>query len=353
MLFHKANVDLSNHEIRINGVSYGAKYRSDHGEAFQVSRVAVSKRTVVPPQTTVHVPCKLEHPINSLFAFQPKRSSTRALLPNAVYMSGQGVCSLPVINDTGCYLTLKKDSMVGSAIEVDDLVDDKLVEDTETDAEVDLCFPDGNEAELVETFNILRTSTETAQLGNCKELPAHLTDLFETSKINLSASDQMKLKELFIEFKDVFSKGDDDLGCFTEMRFQINTSDAAPVKHKLRRTPIGFEKEEEAHLNKMLENGIIRKSTSNWASSPVLVRKKDGTVRYCLDYRDLNSKTVKDRWPLPSISSCLDTLQGNSWLSSLNLASRYWQFLIEEEDISKTAFLTKFGLFEHILYYYY
>ena len=202
--------------------------------------------------------------------------------------------------------------------------------------------------EHVETFNILRTSTETAQLGNCEELPAYLTDLFETSKINLSASDQMKLKELLIEFKDVFSKGDDDLGCFTEMRFQINTSDAAPVKHKLRRTPIGFEKEEEAHLNKMLENGIIRKSTSNWASSPVLVRKKDGTVRYCLDYRDLNSKTVKDRWPLPSISSCLDTLQGNSWFSSLDLASGYWQFLIEEEDIPKTAFLTKFGLFEHI-----
>ena len=108
MLFHKANVDLANHKIRINDDSYGAKYRSDHGEAFQVSRVVVSKRTVVPPQPTVHEPCKLEHAINSLFAFQPKRSSTRALLPNAVYMSCHGVCSLPVINDTDCYLTLKE-----------------------------------------------------------------------------------------------------------------------------------------------------------------------------------------------------------------------------------------------------
>ena len=180
------------------------------------------------------------------------------------------------------------------------------------------------------------------------ELPEHLVNLFDVSKVNLAPKDQTKLKNLLIEFQDVFSKGDSDLGCFTEMKFKINTEDATPVKHKMRRTPLGFEKEEEGHLKKMLENGIIRKSSSSWASSPVLVRKKDNSVRYCLDYRDLNAKTVKDRWPLPSISDCLDTLQGNAWFSTLDLAAGYWQFLIEEEDIPKTAFLTKFGLFEHI-----
>ena len=71
-------------------------------------------------------------------------------------------------------------------------------------------------------------------------------------------------------------------------------------------------------------------------------------MRYCLDYRDLNAKTVKDRLPLPSISSCLDTLEENEWFSSLDLASRYWQFQIDDRDIPKTAFLTKFELFEHI-----
>ena len=123
------------------------------------------------------------------------------------------------------------------------------------------------------------------------ELPEHLVNLFDASKVNLAPEDQTKLKNLLIEFQDVFSKGDSDLGCFTEMKFKINTEDATPVKHKMRRTPLGFEKEEEGHLKKMLENGIIRKSSSSWANSPVLVRKKDNSVRYCLDSRDLNAKT--------------------------------------------------------------
>ena len=107
------------------------------------------------------------------------------------------------------------------------------------------------------------------------------------------------------------------------MKFKINTGETEPVKHRLRRTPVGFEGEEEAHLMKMLKSEIIRPSNSEWARSPVLVRKKDKTVRYCLDYRDLISKTVKERWPLPSIQTCLDTLQGNEWFSTLDLAAGY------------------------------
>jgi len=94
------------------------------------------------------------------------------------------------------------------------------------------------------------------------------------------------------------------------------------------------------------QNGAHLDITFDHPKSPPV--KKDKTVRYCLDYRDLNAKTTKDRWPLPSIRTCLDTLEGNEWFSTLDLAAGYWQFLIEEQDIPKTAFLTKFGLFEHV-----
>ena len=89
----------------------------------------------------------------------------------------------------------------------------------------------------------------------------------------------------------------------------------------------------------MLDIGVITESSSDWASAPVLVRKKDGTLRYCVDYRALNSKTVKDSFPLPSISQCLDQLCGNTYFSTLDMANGYWQIEIAEQDRYKTASL--------------
>ena len=87
------------------------------------------------------------------------------------------------------------------------------------------------------------------------------------------------MRSLLIQFQDTFSRGSTDLGCFSEIKHCINTGDEPPVKQALRRTPIGFENKEEDNLKLMLETGVITKSSSDWASAPVLVRKKDGSVR--------------------------------------------------------------------------
>ena len=92
--------------------------------------------------------------------------------------------------------------------------------------------------------------------------------------------------------------------------------------------------------------GVIEPSYSEWASPPVLVRKRDGGVRWCIDYRKLNTVTRKDVYPLPNIDECLDTLSGNTWFSKLDANSAYWQVKIREEDRKKTAFTTKYGLYE-------
>ena len=98
----------------------------------------------------------------------------------------------------------------------------------------------------------------------------------------------------------------------------------------------------------MLEIGVIAPSTSEWSFPPVLVRKKDGSLRWCLDYRDLNDRTRKDSYDIPNISECTDFLSDFMYLSSLDMASGYWQVEIDEADRHKTAFSTKYGLFEHI-----
>ena len=96
----------------------------------------------------------------------------------------------------------------------------------------------------------------------------------------------------------------------------------------------------------MLNQGVIRPSNSPWASPVVLVRKKDGTWRFCIDFRKLNSVTHRDAYPLPRIDATLDSLAGAKFFSTLDLASGYWQVELEEEDKEKTAFTTPHGLFE-------
>jgi len=146
----------------------------------------------------------------------------------------------------------------------------------------------------------------------------------------------------------VFACHDFDLGEFSTIMHRIDTGDAAPMRHGLRRTPLGFQDEEEAHLKQMLDNGVIQPSASEWAAAPVIVRKKDGKYRYCVDYRSLNQVTRRDSYPLPLIEECLDALVDNRFFSTLDMASGYWQILIDPADRHKTAFITKYGLFEHV-----
>ena len=116
----------------------------------------------------------------------------------------------------------------------------------------------------------------------------------------------------------------------------------------MRRTPLGFEQEEERHINMMIKTGVIRPSQSEWASATVLIRKKYGSVRYCIDYRQLNARTIKDAFPLPLIEQCMDSLKGTQFYSTLDLSSGSWQVAMHPDDAHKTAFITKFGLYEHV-----
>ena len=127
---------------------------------------------------------------------------------------------------------------------------------------------------------------------------------------------------------------------------RINTGAADPVRQPPRRVPFHQKPVVEEEVQQMLKEGIIEPSEGPWASPVVLVKKKDGSIRFCIDYRKLNDLTRKDAYPIPRIDDTLDMHSGSKYFSTLDLASGYWQVPVAAEDKEKTAFSTHLGLFQ-------
>ena len=304
-----------------------------------VARVSISKRTVVPPNSVVRLTCKLNTKMKEDYVIEPV-DELKLLMPRTVCTADSEpvVC---LVNPSDSWKTLKKGTVIGSATK-------------------DVTFPEEDIGSDVSSSNTRPNVSQVSQQANEekdessksfepeREIPEHLKKLYDASIGNLDAEQQQKLKQLLCDYPDVFARHDFDLGTVTAIQHNVDTGTAKPIKQRMRRTPVCFANEEEELLKKMLDAGVIQEPVSDWASSPVLIRKRDGSVRWCIDYRALNDVTIKDTFPLPIIEDCLDTLSGNIWFSKLDANSAYWQVLVNPEDRKKTAFLTKYGLFEHV-----
>ena len=161
-------------------------------------------------------------------------------------------------------------------------------------------------------------------------------------KIDLSRIDdwpvllQQQVRDLFKRYSHAFRK--DDLGTAKMVKHYIKLTDPIPFKERYRRIPPQLYDEVREHLQEMLRLGAIRKSCSPWASAIVLVRKKNGKLRFCIDLRKLNSKTLKDSYALPRIEQTLEHLKGSKVFSTLDLTSGYWQVEMAEECKQFTTF---------------
>jgi len=218
-----------------------------------------------------------------------------------------------MLNISDSHVTVKKSAEVGVASEID-----SFLEEGKPPAEGGTrSSPEDGESLPAEgeTFSSPEDDEEGKEgiQSNCEKskIPICLKEMFEKSCVNLSDSERLQFRELLNEYQDFFAKSEFDLGNFTEVEHSIDTGDAPPVKLKMRRTTACFVNEEEAQLQKMLDAGVIEPSTSEWTSAPVLIRKRDKSVRWCLDFRKVNYVTVKDVYPLPLVDECLNTLVGN------------------------------------------
>lgn len=162
----------------------------------------------------------------------------------------------------------------------------------------------------------------------------------------LTAQQRQAFDAFLRKWSGVFAKHENDLGFTETVQHRIYTGNAPPVRKRFRPLPPMMYKEMKFLLADMLERGVISESNSPWAAPVVMVKKKDGSWRFCVDYRKLNAVTHKDAFPLPRIEETLTTLTRAEWFSTLDLASGYWQVGVHPDDRPKTAFTTPLGLFE-------
>jgi hypothetical protein len=113
------------------------------------------------------------------------------------------------------------------------------------------------------------------------------------------------------------------------------------VRQPLRRQPYAHVAKIEENVQGLLAAKLIEPTVSPWSSNVLLVRKKDGTIHFCVDYRKLNDRTVKDAYPWPRLDGCLESLGGNRIFSTLDLRAGYWQTEFDPSDAEKTAFITR------------
>jgi hypothetical protein len=219
-----------------------------------------------------------------------------------------------------------------------------------------LSFPATSTTHIADTAPTLQLldyaqTCRTLKKGNCEAFLALIRPMDDITHPTLPDSVPPDFKTLISSYKDVFP---DELPHqlpphrAVEHSIPIHTDSTPPSKAPYR---LSFPEQQELQkqLESLLHNGLIRPSSSPYGAPVLFVKKKDGSLRMCVDYRALNNITVKNKYPLPRIDDLLDRLAGCKYFTKLDLRSGYWQVRIKGEDIPKTAFRTRYGHYEFLV----
>jgi len=208
-------------------------------------------------------------------------------------------------------------------------------------------LPAGTIIANLEQFEVVDATSVKQVESEENSVPDFIKKLVDGVDDSILESDCLALESILMKNLDVFSRDESDLGRTNIMMHHIDTADAKPVRQPLRRYPPAHVESISNHVDNMLKQDIIEPASSPWASNIVLVKKKDGSLRCCIDYRQLNSVTRKDVYPLPRIDSCLDAMASANLFSTFDLRSSYHQVEVAPQDRDKTTFICPRGMYRY------
>nr|CAD2202708.1 unnamed protein product [Meloidogyne enterolobii] len=175
---------------------------------------------------------------------------------------------------------------------------------------------------------------------------ANPTFKVDFSKSSVQGEDRQKLEKLCEEFSDVFSKTQYDLGSCIAGEYDIITTTEEPITSRPHRVPFKYREELQKHIEALLKSGVMVKSDTPWVSNIVLVQKKDGGLRPCIDFRKLNEVTVPDHFPLPRLESIMERIGNCNYYSSLDLSSGYLQIRLTERASRKCGVIMEDEIYQ-------
>jgi len=185
-------------------------------------------------------------------------------------------------------------------------------------------------------------NTDVCSIGNVvrQESSIPAADLEHLGSVR-----RQQLLDVIGRYPNLFDE-ETPLGCLPDIKHSIRTKDAQPIRTRQWRLPESARTTIRKECDQMLKDGIIEPSNSPWLSPVVLVKKKDGGIRFCVDYRNLNKITIVDTYPMPRLDQSLDDLSGKLWFTALDARSAYWTIEVEPRDRPKTAFSDGYRLFQ-------
>lgn len=311
---HGAVIDCANEEVTL---SHLPRYNAEHDHQ-PVAKLAVLESVVIPPHATQFVPLFTPHVSrigDVLLLPQRDTLARKGLFAPYCLLSSDQSCALPITN------VLRQPVLLPAGLVA---------------AHVDPQYP----------VTVL-ASLASSPKGTSNSLsPEDLDAISRTVSHDLPAIQRSQLINLLVRYSTLFDLPHLPLGIARNVYHHIDTGDTRPLRQRPYRVSDAERKLIEKEVDDMLSRNIIRPSSSPWASPVVLVTKKDGSIRFCIDFRRLNKVTRKDVYPMPRIDDALDSMRGASYFSSLDLRSGYWQIPMAPTDIEKTAFTTPDGLYE-------
>lgn len=301
----------------------------------QINEYAVKtkrERVTVPKHTSVHIECRVvAHPFKEdmTMLFQPDLNPQ---WPDglefcdilvSVRKAAFPVITIDVSNPTDHDIVLLGRTLIGTVQTIMTVLPSQIFEKAPKPAKV----------------NHISTHTP-CNVSEWWDPPVDLSHL-DTDQTQI-------VRQMLREECHSFSRSDNDIGCIGRLQMTISLKDPEPVKRTYMSVPRPLYQEMKGYLHDLIAQGWVKKSNSSYSSPVVCVRKKDGTLRLCIDYRDLNRKTHPDRQPIPRVQDIMDSLGGNSWFSLLDQGKAYHQGFMSEESRAMTAFVTPWGLYEWI-----